>query len=525
MQSENEVMSTKDGSNHAVVLSPNRQIARAARLISGCQAHYFVDYAHFRKSGIAPCMFIVRSDDEQYAGRSLQAIRHDRDHASTLIFVEGAVADEDRPLADGPLPPDPAALTERLDEVRARASAMALKGDDRGAEALLLEYMWLRPGFLLEPIADWRHPRRYRYPILEALDRSESDPETWLKRLEQENLIERVALKDRQRECDFCGSAHLSFVDVCPNCRSIEIDQHSALHCFTCGFIAPEERFQQGEHKVCPKCGVRLRHIGSDYDRPMETSACQNCDHIFVEGDVIARCAICAHSMPPTELRLHQIFSWRLSGLGRLAAQGRRGTQAHMSTDTLNYASYSHFVSKLDWVLKIARQQRDFTFSMLGMRLDNYAALNQALGTGRTAELLDAFAERLREPLTEADLGTRPDPETLWLLLPNDNHKRLDKLHRWVQQLTNQARQKEGVGPNWRSVELTLDSKDAHAEGAESLLERLRAALGGEQAPAAAKPKPSKARAEPEQPTRIEPEVGPIPAAEPVPARLAPRVG
>jgi GGDEF domain-containing protein len=402
---------------------------------------------------------------------------------------------------------------------------MALKGDDRGAEALLLEYMWLRPGFVLEPVADWRHPRRYRYPILEALDRSESDPENWLKRLEQENLIERVELKDRQRECDFCGSAHLSFVDVCPNCRSIEIDQHSALHCFTCGFIAPEERFQQGEHKVCPKCGVRLRHIGSDYDRPMETSACRNCDHIFVEGDVIARCAICAHSMPPTELRLHQIFSWRLSGLGRLAAQGRRGVHATTTVDALNYATYDHFLNKLDWVLKIACQQRDFTFAVLGLRLDNYVELNQTLGTGRAAELLDAFAERLREPLTEADLGARPDPESLWLLLPDGSRKRLDKLHRWVQQLTNQARQEDGIGPIWRSVELTLDSKDARTERGESVLTRLRAALdGGEEAAARPPRKRSGPRSESEPPVRIEPEVGPVPT-EAAPHRLAPRVG
>jgi hypothetical protein len=314
-------------SNEVVVLSPRRQPGRPAQLIGGCIAHCFADYRQFRKSAITPGAFVVRSDDADYVGSTLQQIRRDPDYATVLAFVDGAVAEKDRPLSDGPLPDRPQDQAERIEEACGRRSAMAPRvnapGDPRGSEALLLEFMWLRPGYVLEPQADWRHPRRYRYTVLEALDRTESDPETWLHRLEQEGLIERVALKDRQRECDFCSSAHLSFIDVCPNCHSIDIEQRAALRCLNCGLVAPQDGFQRGDQHICPKCGTPVRHAGADDEQRIETKACTNCDHMFVEGEAIARCAICGHSMHPSELRLHQIYSWRMSSLGRLAAQGR----------------------------------------------------------------------------------------------------------------------------------------------------------------------------------------------------------
>jgi GGDEF domain-containing protein len=237
--------------------------------------------------------------------------------------------------------------------------------------------------------------------------------------------------------------------------------------------------------------------------------------------------------MPPTELRLHPIHSWRLSGLGRLAAQGRRAVQAPALVDALNYATYEHFVSKLDWVLKIARQQSDFVFAIFCLRLENLAELDTALGSGRAAELLDSFAERLREPLVEADVGTRPDPETIWLLLPNADHKRLQKLHEAVQRLTDQASQDEGIGPCWRTVDVAVASRDAAKETHDSLLSRLRASLAPEDRGVArvSTPKAQKKRTAPtatqEPAAPRAPQVTPRPVAD-APRRhshrIAPRV-
>src|SRR6202012_1237810 len=190
----------------------------AQLMVGGCTAHCFADYGEFRQAGLRPDAFIVKSEDPAYTARILRALRRDPDHATALAFVDGACEEADAAVSDGKLPGTSGALLERIELSRARAQAMRAKNDDRGPESLLLEYMWLRPSYVLEPLADWRHARRWRYPVLEALDHSDSDADQWIQRLEKRGLIERVDLRDRQRECDHCGSAQLNFIDICPNC-------------------------------------------------------------------------------------------------------------------------------------------------------------------------------------------------------------------------------------------------------------------------------------------------------------------
>ncbi|HEY0913713.1 MAG TPA: diguanylate cyclase [Solimonas sp.] len=461
-------------SNDIAILAPRRPEG-GRLLLAGRVAHCFDDYRAFRESGLKPAAFIIRSTEPAATGEWLRQIRHDPDHGARLAFVEGAVSDADTAIGDGPLPESVPALMERIDASAARAQAMRGKDDDRSPAALLLEYLWLRPGAVLEPRADWRHPRLHHYPLLDALERSEADPQSWLQQLERDGLLARGELRARQRECDFCSSAHLSFIDVCPSCRSIDIDQHAALHCFTCGLIAPEERFTSGGGRCCPKCGSHLRHIGTDYDRPLETTACGSCQHVFVEGEVMAHCEICDHSMAPTALRLHKLWTWRLSSLGCLVAQGRSPTQSPALFDAQHYANREHFIHSLDWLLKIGRSQGT-RLGLAGLRLRNGRELASTLGAGRSAQLLDSFAERLRELLGEADLGCRLDEETLCLLLPGADRKRFSQLEALVGDLQQRAVQAEGIGPQWRMATVTGDSAELDAT---RLLARLQQQLGG----------------------------------------------
>lgn len=450
--------------------------SRCAQLtVGGCTAHCFSEYSEFLESEIRPQAFVIKGDDEAYTHERLYQLRRDPDHATALVFLDGPASEADQAASDGPLPSNSTTLVGQLEQRRSRQRAIRFKNDSRAPDALLLEHMWLRPDFVLKPLADWRHPRRYAYPLIEALDRSDSDPDSWLARLDKGGLIERVTLCDRQRECDYCGSAHLNFIDVCPNCRSIEIGEHTALHCFTCGLIAPEGRFVRADQRQCPKCGTRLRHIGSDYDRPLETNLCGACDHVFVEGDVEARCAICKRSAPSTKLRLRKIYSWRLSGMGCLAAQGGAPQPAADAFDSRQYLAYPQFVNSLAWSLKLAGE--GFSFVLAGLQLDNLDQLNKTFGAARTGELLQACSERLREALGETDLAARIDQEVTVLLLPNADRRRLDALHRTLQELVKQAMQENRVGPNWRLAEHQVHARNASGEEAERLLQRLRESL------------------------------------------------
>ncbi|MGH8455576.1 MAG: diguanylate cyclase domain-containing protein [Stenotrophobium sp.] len=474
MNSVNPSSSTIEVSdmNELVIISPSARQG-SPLVIAGRLARCFVDYTNFKEADIEPAAFIIKSDDESYIKAILSQIRQGKSGSKNLIFVDSTLTNFDGALCDGALPKTVQALNEGIEAIKSRTAAIVARGDAGDPEARLLEFMWLRPGYVLEPRPEWQHSRRFRYPILETLDPTGSDPDTWLARLENNGFIERVALKDRQRECNYCGSAQLSFIDVCPNCRSIDIDQHKALHCFTCGLIAPEVQFHHDDQRLCPKCGTRLRHIGTDYDRPLETSSCSQCSHIFVEGDVIARCLICDHSMSPTELRTRHIYSWRLTGLGRLAAQGRGAPVAQRPFDSLGYSTREHFETSLEWMLKVSSDCCDFSVGLIGIRLENMAELGVALGSGYAAETLDAFAERLREVMDDVDLATRMDDGTFVLLLPNSDKKRLHKVRTAVGDLFACTAHTQGPELLWTFADLLVTAKDKTKYHAASLLKKL----------------------------------------------------
>lgn len=466
-----------------IVIFTSQRVTQSPVLLAGYVAHCFTAYREFREAAIKPAAFVFKSDDERYTGTLLRQLRRDPDHATALAFIDGTVSATDQPLTDGVMPSNAPALLEHIGEFQSRAGSIRQTGDDQSPEASLLKYMWLRPGYVLEPLADWRHPRGYHYPVLEALDRSESDPDLCLQKMDRQGYLERVELKDRQRECDHCGSAHLSFIDVCPTCRSIDIDQHAALHCFNCGLIAPETRFVRGSQRYCPKCTSQLRHIGTDYDRPLETCVCSSCDHVFVEGDVVARCAICAHTMSPTSLRLRKLYSWRLSSAGRLAAQD--GVTSETKVEGHRHASRDQYSTALDLMIKIARGQSDFNFMLMGLRLKNRAALESGLGVSSAARLVNAYVERLTESIDDADLMTRHDEETILFILPGYDRKRLARLRGAIKTLSSQAKQSDGAGPVWDVVELPVTSKIVNNENADAILVRLHAMLEERMAQAA----------------------------------------
>lgn len=459
--------------NHenSIVIFCSEATAHSPQLLGGCIAHRFAGFDEFKKMALSPAAFVVKSDSETYMHTLLRQIRRDPDSATAIVFTYGTINANDEPLSDGPMPSTREALLNRIGDMQKRAQAMQTYGDHHTLESRLIEYLWLRPGYTLEPKSDWKHPQRYYYPILELLDHSDADPEVYLQKMAREGLLEKIELKDRQRECDFCGSAHLSFIDVCPNCRSIEIDQHTALHCFTCGLIAPEDHFVNGSQRSCPKCGAQLRHIGTDYDRPLETCVCASCQHVFVEGEVVARCAICAHSMPPPSLRLHKFYSWRLGAAGRLAAQGNLADTRRQSGGT--GSGLENFMTSLGWLLKMMQGQKDLSLGLIRLHLGNRRDLEDALGSANSARLLEAFVERLHETLNDADLMVRADDENVLIMTPTFDQKHVQSIHDAIKILSEQARQQCDIAPSWEVRDIRADSKNARHETAETLLARL----------------------------------------------------
>lgn len=294
-------------------------------------------------------------------------------------------------------------------------------------DAKLLKFLFSRPDFIVAPEKDWTCRKLYKYPLLSAFVDEGVDVVRWIQTLADRDLIEKVDLIDRVRDCPACGSSHLSFIDICPNCSSIDIENVPFIHCFTCGNVEPQEKFMRAESLICPRCNSRLRHIGADYDRPLENYQCHNCSHIFEEPNVVAKCAECGKVSEPEDLIAREVFSFKISRQGRLAAQHGDSSEIIQILDKINYAKFSYFKFILNWLVAMNRRMPETTFSIVGLNLENIVDLVNSIGRGKTTVLMHGFAEQLRELVRTTDICSRSSETHFWMLLPQTDAKGCEK--------------------------------------------------------------------------------------------------
>jgi GGDEF domain-containing protein len=363
-----------------------------------------------------PDAIVLQPQSAEQERAWLMTLRRDMRLALRPVFAP-ALGDRDvAALLDGSAV-EPEQLYRSIGEIEARVATLPSKeyADD---EARLLAYLYSRPGQIIAPTADWRSPQLYRYPLLEALDTTGLGSLDWVQSLRRRGLIEPVALLDRVRQCRACASSHLNYVDLCPTCGALDISETIFLHCHTCGNVAEQAEYLHGEGLCCRKCNARLRHIGVDYDRALETFCCSACKSRFMEPEVKARCLECSRAQPTTELAERRIESYRMSELGaRMARTGHVGDLFAL-IDDMNCAHPAFFEQTLDWLLGLRLRHAELEFGVVCIRLVNVRELIETLTRGRAAQVIDGFARRLRELVRTTDLLMRSDDRHCWLLLP-----------------------------------------------------------------------------------------------------------
>lgn len=402
----------------------------------------------------------------------LRSLRRSPHHRFRLIWLQGEASEIALALADGAFREvdDPAA---RIAECASRLQACAAGRRLQDQDDLLLALLWSHPELTLNAVRDWHAPTLYRYPLLDAL-LDEGTVEHWITSLTHRRLLDSEALIDRVRLCAGCKRAHLSFVDVCPECDALDIRVEPGLHCFSCGHVGPQRRFLSQGMLRCPSCSAVLRHIGEDYDRPLENHVCGSCQHIFMEGAVLARCMGCGQAHKPDQLEALTIHTYRLSETGRLAARTGDLGGMYQVFDEINYITPEHFQFFCDWSLELVRRHTDSGFGVVLLRLDRVPELVDRLGHNRATRLVDAFAERLKTLVRATDLMTRTSEDCLWLFLPQTDREGVVALADRLRQLQADAVADTGVRGLGQVVHEVSDAIPA-AEDAAGLMARLTA--------------------------------------------------
>jgi hypothetical protein len=398
----------------------------------------------FRSAGISASGFMVDTRDVQRAEATVQALRTDPATCLLPVFLARDLGPRLGELCDG-IPSDHQDRNAHLQRVRHRMQKLAPDVERQGQDFRLLAFLYCRPEELLAPIEDWQHRAIYTYPLAEAMADEGRRAGAWLKQLVERRYLEPERLVGRVRHCPACEACHHNYVDICPHCTSMAIESKPFLHCFTCGHVAPEEAFIKEGLLACPHCRARLRHIGADYDRPMDNYLCRDCGQSCVEPHVVAQCLGCGTRNEPDKLIPEDIHALRLSERGRAAARTGSLEDIYALLDNLNYVRTPYFESLVDWLHGLCRRYNEELFSLLGIRLKNIETLTDRLGRHRTAELIDAFAVRLRESIRLTDLTTRSSKRNLWILLPKTGAVGRDILKSRIVELKAHTRQAEDV--------------------------------------------------------------------------------
>ena len=267
---------------------------------------------------------------------------------------------------------------------------------DIGSIEPLIGWLGINRQRRIKPIKSLASPTIYRYPIIEALYPELYSAYRFVVAETKREMLETEVLIDRIRVCKQCNGGHLNYVEVCPNCKSIDIDVQTSLHCFTCGHVGEQQSFLRKGKLECPKCTTQLRHIGVDYDRPLETHICHNCSHLFVEAETISQCLSCGAQTDIAELIVQKIYQLKLGQLGEYVYQHGKMLQApELSIKGKVDASY--FENILLWLNKVAlrHQEEHLLLSMYLPRLEEYSNL---YGDSKLFALLDQITRSAQWP-------------------------------------------------------------------------------------------------------------------------------
>lgn len=292
-------------------------------------------------------------------------------------------------------------------------------GDNDSPVSQTLKYLWSDDKRRLLPLADWQSPQTYRYPLLQCFGNNDEAARLLLEELRSRSYIKHDLMVDRVRTCSACKRAHLSFIDVCPSCQSVDIEKQKSLHCFNCGFVGPESNFQRNGVLVCPNCDTRLRHIGTDYDRPFEQYACKTCNDLFIEPDVRARCMQCGKNSNPNELTLDVISTYRLGEKGREACRHGEAVSELNNLMHLDLLPTEVFTFAVNWLDKLTVRYQEQPYSLITLKINNVAAFLESKGYEEAQATVIALSNRVRAEIRTTDLCTRTADDLYFFLFPS----------------------------------------------------------------------------------------------------------
>ncbi|WP_213698331.1 diguanylate cyclase [Acetomicrobium sp.] len=427
----------------------------------------------------ADAFIIDGSEPEELACQVSCTIRSNPSSCAKPLFTTSALPEKIALLCDGEI--------SSMEEAVKKASQILNRLNEANQDALkespdfrLMAYLYARPSMQIKPLLEPFTPHAYRYPLASCLSEDPAMGEEWLGFLKQKGLLEFGDLIDRIRLCPRCETSHLNYIDICPNCSSLDIVRKEFIHCFTCGRVGPVEDFLLEDHLRCPFCHTRLRHLGEDYDHPMESHSCNDCGHRFIDPDVVVDCFNCRTRSDTDELIIKNIYGFKITNKGKTAARVGTMEDVYSIFDSLNYMAPPYFSKLMNWLLDLHKRYPQDNFSVVGIYISNLPDIALKLGREKTLRLANEIARRLRQLIRGTDVSTRTSINNLWLLLPKTDKAGANVLAERIKNLSSLIDIDYEGTLEFKIALFSTPDDLMDADDAERILARLSGELGNE---------------------------------------------
>lgn len=358
--------------------------------------------------------------------------------------------------------------------IGARLSNLPSLDKEWDPEKSLLYYLYSRPDKILTAQINWHSPFVAFYPLAALFFEEDTDLWSRLMHLKGKKILEFDELVDQIQSCPSCYSGMLTFQSKCPNCHSIRIKKQPFLHCFSCGTIAPQEGFIKSEGLFCPQCLKQLRHIGIDYDRPLEDNVCEDCNHQFIEEEISAKCLVCTKSFATDKLITRDLHSFKLSKNATTLIKGLELDIASYLKDQFNYVVPEYFSLLVKWNIDLKKRYPELKFSLMALNISNIDEIKEQGGIGYTYKLLDEFYQRLRSIFRDTDVCTRQETGYIFFFLPQTDSKGLEGLEKKLHQFLKEVNEKSDVKFDLQVTFFDSDSIDLTNYNVELILSELK---------------------------------------------------
>ena len=434
----------------------------------------FSEFAQLEKSEENFDCIIVADSKIENTIKIIEKIRKNIQFYLLPIFTNIENAEQLLSICDGDITRESwDVLVKKAQAINELRSLLVLPTVPFDLDTKVLQYTFTRENIIITPRLDWQTKALYVYPLLKILAVKTNDDLALLKNLQDRNLIEKETLHDRLHCCSKCHYAHINYIDTCPSCHSINIKEVDFLHCFTCGHVAAQDDFTRGNRLKCPRCQAVLRHIGSDYDRPIENYHCLDCEDNFSEAEVIAKCLMCQHSNTLDRLVSQPIYSYKMTELGRLSTANNSIADMYNVFDILNYLTPQHFNQQLNWILQLAERHLEINFGILAFDIIGLDIFVQKEGRYAGHMLLEECTERIRQTIRTTDFTTRTSENRLWLLAPQTSAEGSQLLGKRLRAIADLTQQHDGIILTFNIIVLFSGDISLKDETAETLIMKI----------------------------------------------------